>query len=576
MVMLSGCTAVPRADASKVSAPPRAHAPVVTAAPVAPKPTTTTAAAPSPSSLTVEPAIEARLDDNFNPFDTSSTLGQMGVPDFVYEPLIEFNELQVDQYYPWLAESWSFSLSGQTITFDLRPGVTWDDGSPFTAADVAYTFNLVKQNPALGYGLPIVSAVATNAMTFTLTLSQPGYALLYNIARVPIVKNGYGGKGGPLTYLDTAPDGTGPYELARPGDAGPHRVVLTGRDHYWQPGEPAVHQLVFPSFSGLPAVAAALQTGALDWAGNFMPTLASAYLDRDASANHAWLPTVDCISLELNLSYFPLDRLAVRRAISAAIDRDDLSQSVEGGYAPPATSSSGLVLPTDSQYLTSTDTTDLRGGGDLAMADQLMTSAGYHRNSEDYWANKVGDTLSFTIEAAAGTPLASVAVVISQELQGAGFDAAARPRTIDQLGVDTRTGHFDAVVMASATGPSPYYMYENWLDPSLLVKGQALGGDYVRLAQATDPRAARAVAIALDDYTDNPSDSAQAAAALRALGKVVSEQVPVVPLLYGVAWAEFSTRNATGWPSSQNAYDPASPVPPFAEYTVLQLSPTPG
>ena len=45
----------------------------------------------------------------------------MGVPWFIYEPLLEYNELQVDQYYPWLAESWSISTSGETITFDLRP-----------------------------------------------------------------------------------------------------------------------------------------------------------------------------------------------------------------------------------------------------------------------------------------------------------------------------------------------------------------------------------------------------------------------------------------------------------------------
>ena len=81
------------------------------------------------------------------------------------------------------------------------------------------------------------------------------------------------------------------------------------------------------------------------------------------------------------------------------------------------------------------------------------------------------------------------------------------------------------------------------------------------------------MAAALDEYTDNPSDSTQAAGAIQALGRIVSEQVPVVPIMYGVAWAEFSTRHASGWPNGQDNYEPATPAAPFAEYTVLQLGP---
>ncbi|HXR23179.1 MAG TPA: ABC transporter substrate-binding protein, partial [Acidimicrobiales bacterium] len=176
--------------------------------------TSTTVPAQGPS-LVIEPAVETALTGNFNPFDMSGPLGQMGVPWFIYEPLLEYNELQVDQYYPWLAESWSISTSGETITFDLRPRVKWADGTLLTAADVAYTFNLLKDNPDINDGIPIVSAIATNPTTFTLTLSEPGYSYLYNIARVPIVKSGYSMGANPATYVDTSPDGTGPYMLAK-------------------------------------------------------------------------------------------------------------------------------------------------------------------------------------------------------------------------------------------------------------------------------------------------------------------------------------------------------------------------
>jgi len=127
-------------------------------------------------------------------------------------------------------------------------------------------------------------------------------------------------------------------------------------------------------------------------------------------------------------------------------------------------------------------------------------------------------------------------------------------------------------------------MYENWLDPALLAGGKtaggktaggktAGGGDYERFGPTTDPAGAATVTKALQQYVDNPSDSAPAQTAVKAIATVVSNQLPVIPLMYGVAWAEFSTRRATGWPNAQNPYEPAQPLPPFAEYTVLQLSP---
>jgi peptide/nickel transport system substrate-binding protein len=534
--------------------------------------TSTTVAAQGPA-LVIEPALETELMDNFNPFDTSSPLGQMGVPWFVYEPLLEYNELQVDQYYPWLAESWSISTSGDTVTFDLRPGVKWADGSRLTATDVAYTFNLLKDNPGINDGIPIVSAIATNPTTFTLTLSKPGYSYLYNIARVPIVKSGYAMGANPATYVDASPDGTGPYMLARRSDATPQRVTLTARASYWQGAAPA-GQLVFPAYSSAAAVESALQAGKLDWAAQYMPDVLTGYVDKNKADNHFWAPPVDCIALELNLARYPFDILDVRQAISAALDRAALSLGSEGGEAPPATSSSGLVLPTDKRYMLAAYRNDIDGTGDLLASFKLMQDGGFHLNGARHWASSSGKVVSLSIEDVTGGPLSNVSAMVAQQLKAAGFDAGTDAVTSSQQSADLSDGDFDGAVLESASGPSPYYMYENWLDPALLTGGQAVhGGDYERFGPTTDPAGAAAVTEAFQQYVDNPSDSAPAQAAVKALATVVSEQLPVIPLMYGVAWAEFSTRHATGWPNAQNPYEPAQPLPPFAEYTVLQLSP---
>jgi peptide/nickel transport system substrate-binding protein len=406
-----------------------------------------------------------------------------------------------------------------------------------------------------------------------LTLSKPGYAYLYNIARVPIVKNGYAMGANPATFVDTSPDGTGPYMLARRSDATPQRVTLTARAGYWQ-GAPPARQLVFPAYSSAAAVESALRAGTLDWAAEYMPDVLTGYVDKNKADNHFWAPPVDCISLELNLARYPFDVLDVRQAISAAIGRAALSLGSEAGLAPPATSSSGLVLPTDKRYMLAAYRKDIDDKANVLAAFKLMQAAGFHLNTGGLWANALGTVVPLSIEDAAGSPLSNVSSLVANQLAAAGFDTTTQTVTTSQLSTNLSDGDFDGAVLESASGPSPYYMYENWLDPALLANGRtADGGDYERFGPATDPAGAAAVTDALQQYVDNPSDSAPAQAAVEALATVVSEQLPVIPLMYGVAWAEFSTRHASGWPNAQNPYEPAQPLPPFAEYTVLQLSP---
>jgi peptide/nickel transport system substrate-binding protein len=535
----------------------------------------TTTPRPGESYLVIEPRTETSLTDNFNPFDTASPLTQMGVPSYIYEPLVQDDELQVDQYYPWLAESWSFSMSGQTITFDLRPRVRFDDGSFLTAADVAYTFDLLKDNPTINDGLPIVSAVATNPTTFTLTLKRAAYPYLYNISRVPIVKAGFAAGTNPVDYVDKQPDGTGPYALAEPSNFTDKLVVLTAHRGYWQAGLPEINQLKFPAFPDSAAVTTALRAGTLDWAASYLPDVETSYVQKDPTNNHYWFPPVNCVALELNLAEYPTDNLSLRQAISDAIDRDALSQQTNGGFDPPATTTSGLVLPTDGQFLSEASSNDIEKDGDTAAATLLMLGAGFHLSAAGYWANASGRVARLNIVDPVGTSLADVASVVAEQLRSAGFDASAGVVPASRWLSDLALGHFTGSVLSSASGPTPYYMYESWLDPALIAHGRADGGDYVRLDSATDPSVAATVTDDLDDFADSPTGSATAQVAAQALGDVVSQEMPVVALLYGVAWGEFSTRRAEGWPSADDPYEPPVPEAPFAEYTVLQLEPSP-
>ena len=83
--------------------------------------------------------------DNFNPYAG----GSGGPPtEMIYESLI-FTNLAKSTMNPWLASSWKFSPDNKQLTFTLQNNVKWNDGQPFTADDVAFTLNLMKQYPGM-------------------------------------------------------------------------------------------------------------------------------------------------------------------------------------------------------------------------------------------------------------------------------------------------------------------------------------------------------------------------------------------------------------------------------------------
>src|SRR5580704_11694627 len=169
------------------------------------------------STLTLENNTGVTFTDNFNPVDSSSFSKQMSVNSLVYEPLFEFDSLKAGVSYPWLATKYAWSNSGKTLTFTIRTGVKWSNGSAFGPADVAATFNLVNTNPAANTaGLPALASPATvSGNTVVLNYSVPQYSNIVAIAGTQLMLPANFGTlySSPATATVTAPIGTGPYVL---------------------------------------------------------------------------------------------------------------------------------------------------------------------------------------------------------------------------------------------------------------------------------------------------------------------------------------------------------------------------
>src|SRR5690606_28777847 len=197
--------------------------------------------------LTVPREDMGTFNRNFNPFSPNAApMTQQAV----YESMLVYNPAD-GSTTPWLAESWESSEDGKTVTFHLRDGVTWSDGEPFTAQDVATTFAL--QQKIVEGSFPYVEKVAAaDETTVVFSLSEPFSPGLYEIGQQVIVPDHvWADQESPDTFENKEPVGTGPYTEVTNFQT--QSFDLLPNPHYWQKDKqklPGVRMLAFAGNDG--------------------------------------------------------------------------------------------------------------------------------------------------------------------------------------------------------------------------------------------------------------------------------------------------------------------------------------
>ncbi|SRR5579875_84002 len=509
---------------------------------------------------------------SFNPFVSTSLGNEVNSTALYYEPLLLFNIMRPTQPpIPWLATAYSWSDGGKTLTLTIRKGVRFSDGTPMTASDVAFSFSLLKLHPNLTPVAPPpvpLTATATSPTTVVLRYSQPEYANLFLIGGMYVVpEHIWKGIANPATFTDPNPVGTGPYVVSQ---FSAQKFTLTPNRHYWDKASVRVPSIVFPDYISNDTANPALEDGLIDYAGNDVSNVQENFLNKSPdfhtwTASKPWFSDNNVVTLWLNVTRPPLNDPKVRLAISAGIDRQQLSVQGETGYEPPATSSSGLLLPVDNALLDPAYAGNLSPTSDPAKVAAILTSDGWKKVNGKWTKN--GRTIKFSIEDPSSyTDYATDAQLIANQLNAEGFEVSFDGVQANQWYADYPVGNFDAMIHWGTQGPNPYYYFQNWLDDSQSAPiGKPAASDWGRFR---DPQAQ--AALAQFASTDNP---AAQRAALDTLQKIVATQAPVIPLLYGAAWYEYSTKNYTGWPTAANPYMNPVPNSPYLLYTVLHLKP---
>jgi peptide/nickel transport system substrate-binding protein len=526
--------------------------------------------------LTVVTTPISPMTDNFNPFVPTSTGYVTHAVNLYDMPLMVFNTQNTSQApVHELATGYAWSNGGTTLTITTRSGVKWSDGKPFSASDVAYTFNLIKNNAALNanWSIPVpVSATSPNATTTVLTFTEPELSNLFYILQVPIVpQHIWQNVSNPATYSDANPVGTGPYVLDHFSSTG--FTMKINPDYYAKSGL-HVPEISFPAYSGNANLLPPCSDGTIDWCGISIIGVPQNYLAK-STENKTWTTAApyfsdnNVVGLWFNVTKAPLNDPAVRQAISYAINRQQLSTDGESNNEPPETSTAGMILPAQQGYLPASLAGNIPKTGDSAKVSSILTADGYKQAGGKWTKN--GKQITFNIEVPVEyTDYYTDAQLLAKQLSAQGFNVTVKgdpgSNGPNIWTADLNDGNFSSAIHWGAQGLTPYFTYNNWMNyTDSAPLGKTAGSDYGRF----DSPAAQA---ALKAYASATTTSALNSA-IATLANIETTQVPVAPLLQGASWAEFSSRDYTGWPTATDSYMDPGPNIPEMLAVIQQLKP---
>lgn len=372
---------------------------------------------------------------------TQTAFASLRLLELVYETLVRTDEnLNLE---PALAESWAFSEGGTQLTFNLRQGVTFHDGSPFTAEDVIASLERILDEET-------GSATRSNLLSIESMEAPDDYTVVMNlsVADVPLVAA--------LSSINTA---ILPSELIAEGDpaatvigTGPfmldswqpeEKTVLTAFGDYWGDG-PYVDGIEIRIVPDESTIMAALRAGEIDFAMLNDPLIATLPMgDSQAIINRA--PDISYHVLQLRAAVEPLDKLEVRQAISCAIDRQevvDVAALGEGTVTGPLTMPAWKI-PIEELFCYQQD---------VEKAKELMAQAGM----------EAGFDLPVIVAVAEPPTALSEAQVIQEQLKAININVVIESLEFGVYVDRWLAADFTAAIALNGGRADPYPMYSRY------------------------------------------------------------------------------------------------------------------
>jgi peptide/nickel transport system substrate-binding protein len=508
-------------------------------------------------------------DQIWNPFIPTGN-HQFG-SNFVCEPLAFYSAFQ-DKMIMWLAESYQYSADYKSLIIKTRKEAMWSDGVPFTADDVAYTYNALNAAGAKArWGVDVQqvldSAKVIDPQTVQLNFKIPAprffeySAYKFDIGIYMMPKHIFEKQQDDIatfTHFDVSkgwPVTTSPWQVVY---AGPDQKVMDLRPNWWGTGIvanlPQVQRLVYLPDPGEQNLAQGMISNAFDMTTGIQPTTfptvfaqnpkVTSWTGHEAPYGYQdWWPH----SLYVNTRTGPTADADVRWAISKYIDRD---QIVDFSWAGAA-STAALPLPqypgTERFYAATQDLLKQYDTLEYAPAkgDAILQSKGFTKGPDGIWVAPDGTPMSFDI--ISFFDFTSVGPVLVEQLKRAGIGAtySEPPNMFNRFSVGDYTmalfGH------GGSYGPDPFYTLRLYQSSSEAIPG----GHQVNFSLWQN---AEYDAIVDDTYRTSPTETDHMVDNWVKAMNIWLPALPDIMIEQGYHRLPMNETYWTGWPTAQNPY----------------------
>ncbi|ROQ36515.1 peptide/nickel transport system substrate-binding protein [Frondihabitans sp. PhB188] len=395
---------------------------------------------------------------------------------------------------PGLAESWTYNDAGTKVTFHLRPGLTFADGTALDSTAVKKYIERAQtqENSSLvGEGISVIESVETPSATdVRLNLSQPDFQLPLVLAqRVGQITN----PSRSAAELNEKPDGAGPFTPVTIV-AGSKATFVKNPD-YWDADNIHIANVTVSFGADASSIVSGLQSGVYNFS-DLTPSQVKAA--KAANLDVVLQPGFNANNLSVNTTIAPFDKPEVLQALNYAIDREAIVKQIDFGYGTAATE------PFPKGYIAYDPSSAARYAYDPTKARQLLADAGY------------ADGLEVEFVVSADTPTNEL---IQAQLKKVGITAA--------LKVDTNwaTSFFAkklALTTYGTTGrDSPIQTLQAHFGPA-----GALNSAGTEPGSAFDEAVATALATPLDSDDYEKNIQAATAAGLATTGLIFTDSLP--------------------------------------------------